>query len=257
MALLHRSSERERSMGPITARLRELIACGQRVVVLTGAGISAESGVPTFRGKDGFWEKEPVEDLATPEGFQRDPRRVWEWYEARRKAIASCTANPGHLALARYEARHPDFTLVTQNIDGLHRAAGSRRPLELHGNLFRVRCEREGTVHDDRRVPLPELPPRCDCGALLRPDVVWFGEILPEREMAEAIEASRRAALFFMIGTSAVVYPAAGLAPIAHQQGAYLVEINIEPTPFSEVVDEVIEGPAGQVLPALLDEGGT
>jgi NAD-dependent deacetylase len=239
----------------ISARLRELVARAERVVALTGAGISAESGISTFRGQDGLWEQERLEDVATPEGFRRDPRRVWFWYDKRRQQIAACSPNAGHRALARYESLHPGFTLVTQNVDGLHRAAGSRRVLTLHGEIFRVRCVREGTTREDRRVPLPEIPPLCDCGALLRPDVVWFGELLPEREMAEATEASRRAELFLVIGTSALVYPAASLPEIARGHGACLVEINVEPTPLSSLADEVIQGPAGAVLPDLLGTG--
>jgi NAD-dependent deacetylase len=242
-------------LSSITARLREIVARAERVVALTGAGISAESGISTFRGQDGLWEQERLEDVATPEGFRRDPRRVWAWYDKRRQQIAACSPNPGHLALARYESLHPGFTLVTQNVDGLHRAAGSRRVLTLHGEIFRVRCVKEGTAREDRRVPLPEIPPRCDCGALLRPDVVWFGEMLPEREMAEATEAARRADLFLVIGTSALVYPAASLPEIARGNGARLVEINIEPTPLSSLADEVIQGPAGAVLPDLLGTG--
>jgi len=235
-----------------TARLRELIARGRGVAALTGAGISAESGVPTFRSRGGFWESESVEDLATPAGFQRDPGRVWNWYEARRRQVAACAPNAGHLALARYERRHPDFTLVTQNVDGLHRLAGSRNVLALHGDLFRVRCTREGTAREDRRIPLPEIPPRCECGALLRPDVVWFGEPLPEREMAAAESAARQAELFFVIGTSALVYPAAGLPLLARERGAYLVELNVEATPLTALTDETIRGPAAVVLPDLL-----
>ncbi len=239
-----------------TARLRELILSAPHVVALTGAGMSAESGVPTFRGVDGFWEKESVEELATPEGFARDPARVWRWYDERRQHIASCNPNAGHHALAEYERRRGGFTLVTQNIDDLHRAAGSSRLLELHGNIFRVRCTREGTIRDDRRVPLPATPPRCGCGALLRPDVVWFGEALPEEVMGNAFSAARQADLFLVIGTSALVYPAAGLPQIARERGAYLVEINIEPTPLSAAADEVITGPAAGVLPGLLGGNG-
>ncbi len=239
-----------------TARLRELVESAPRVVALTGAGMSAESGVPTFRGVDGFWEKESVEELATPEGFARDPARVWRWYDERRQHIASCGPNAGHRALAEYERRRAGFTLVTQNIDDLHRAAGSSRLLELHGNIFRVRCTREGTIRDDRRVPLPATPPRCECGAMLRPDVVWFGEALPEEVMGNAFNAARQADLFLVIGTSALVYPAAGLPQIAREQGAYLVEINIEPTPLSAESDEVITGQAAGVLPGLLGGNG-
>ncbi|MFQ5876273.1 MAG: NAD-dependent deacetylase [Acidobacteriota bacterium] len=253
MAVL--TTGRGRRVPAVTARLRELIARGRGVVALTGAGISAESGVPTFRGRDGFWEKERVEDLATPEGFARDPRKVWAWYEERRRRISTCAPNAGHLALARYAERRPDFTLVTQNIDGLHRAAGSPRVLALHGDIFRVRCVRDGTSRDERRVPLPEIPPHCPCGALLRPDVVWFGELLPRREIEEATQASHRAELFLVIGTSALVYPAASLPTIARLEGAYMVEINVEPTPLSSQADEVLLGPAATILPDLLGEG--
>jgi NAD-dependent deacetylase len=237
----------------ISNRLRELVVRGQDVAVLTGAGMSAESGVPTFRGKDGFWETESVEELATPEGFARDPAKVWRWYEARRRQMASCVPNAGHRVLAEYEALHPGTRVITQNIDGLHQSAGSRNVVELHGALFRVRCVRDGTTTEDRRVPLPDIPPRCGCGALLRPDVVWFGEMLPPEAIAEAAGAAARAALFLVIGTSALVYPAAGLPAIASGAGAWVVEINPEPTPISETMDEVIRGPAAVVLPELMD----
>jgi NAD-dependent deacetylase len=235
-----------------TARLRDLVARGERVAALTGAGMSAESGIATFRGAAGLWEGERIEDVATLEGFRRDPARVWRWYDARRRQIAACRPNAGHLALAAYEARHPGFTLITQNVDGLHRAAGSRGPVLLHGAIFSVRCVRDGTVREDRRVPLPEIPPRCACGALLRPDVVWFGELLPADAMRRAEEAAGEASLFLVIGTSALVYPAASLPEIARRSGAYVVEINIEPTPLSPFAHEVIAGPAARVLPALL-----
>ena len=235
-----------------SARLAELVARGDGVVVLTGAGMSAESGVPTFRGRDGFWEKESVEELATPGGFSRDPAKVWRWYDARRREIVACSPNAGHLALAAYEARHPGTTVITQNIDDLHRAAGSRRLLELHGNIFRVRCARDGSVTEDRRVPLSEIPPRCGCGALLRPDVVWFGETLPGSTMDEAAAAARASSLFLVIGTSAVVYPAAGLPGVAAAAGAWVVEINPEPTPLSGGMDEVVRGGAATALPGLL-----
>jgi len=236
----------------ISARLQELVARGRGVVALTGAGISAESGVPTFRGQSGFWEDGSVEDLATAAGFARDPRRVWAWYDARRRQISGCAPNAGHLALARYGAMHPGMRLVTQNVDGLHVAAGSGRVVALHGDLFRVRCTRDGVSREDRRVPLPEIPPRYDCGALLRPDVVWFGELLPVDAMEEAAEAARRCELFLSIGTSAVVYPAAALPEVAKRHGAYLVEINIEETPLSPLADEVILAPAAEALPDLL-----
>ncbi|MGH9797108.1 MAG: SIR2 family NAD-dependent protein deacylase [Candidatus Polarisedimenticolia bacterium] len=243
-------------MKGISARLGDLLESDGRVAVLTGAGISAESGIATFRDPDGLWENERIEDVATPEAFRRDPARVWRWYDARRRQIAAALPNAGHRALADYESRHPGFTLVTQNVDGLHRAAGSRNLVTLHGEIFRVRCVREGTVREDRRASLPEIPPRCGCGALLRPDVVWFGEALPEDAMAAAVEAAGRAALFLVIGTSALVYPAASLPEIARRHGAYLVEINVEPTPLSLLAHETIQGKAAEVLPAILGGPG-
>jgi NAD-dependent protein deacetylase/lipoamidase len=239
-------------LAAITARLRDLLARGRRVAALTGAGISAESGVPTFRSLGGFWENESLEDLATPGGFARDPRRVWAWYDARRVQVSRCAPNAGHLALARFGQVHPDFRLITQNVDGLHAAAGSTNVILLHGDLFRVRCTKDGTAREDRRVPLPEIPPRCGCGALLRPDVVWFGEMLPEEALRSATETAERADVFLSIGTSAVVYPAAALPESARRHGAYLVEINLEETPLSPLADEVILGPAAEVLPDLL-----
>ena len=230
----------------------ELFRSASSVLFITGAGISAESGVPTFRSQGGFWENESLLDLATPQGFARDPRRVWAWYDGRRRQISGCSPNAGHRALERFGRSHPEFRLITQNVDGLHHAAGSAGVILLHGDLFRVRCTKEGTSREDRRVPLPEIPPRCACGALLRPDVVWFGEALPEEAMREATEAARRSEVFLSIGTSAVVYPAAALPEVARQHGAYLVEINIEETPLSPLADEVILGPAADVLPDLL-----
>ena len=239
-------------MAAISARLRDLLGRGRRVAALTGAGISAESGVPTFRSPGGFWDNESLLDLATPQGFARDPRRVWAWYDARRRQVTGCAPNAGHLALASFGRNHPDFRLITQNVDGLHAAAGSAGVILLHGDLFRVRCTEEGTSREDRRVPLPEIPPRCACGALLRPDVVWFGEVLPEGAMQEATGAARRSKVFLSIGTSALVYPAAALPELAKRHGAYLVEINVEETPLSPLADELILGPAAGVLPDLL-----
>lgn len=219
------------------------------VVVLTGAGISAESGVPTFRGPDGLWRSFRAEDLATPEAFARDPVLVWEWYDWRRQRIAACRPNPAHRVLAEMEAVLPDFILITQNVDGLHQAAGNRQVLELHGNIWRMRCTRCGQVGEDRRVPLPEIPPRCPCGGLLRPDVVWFGEPLPLAALESAWRAAERARIMLIVGTSALVQPAASLPVVAHRNGAYLVEVNVTDTPITSIVDEVLRGPAGEVLP--------
>jgi NAD-dependent deacetylase len=221
------------------------------VAVLTGAGISAESGVPTFRGKDGLWRHYRVEDLATPEAFHRNPTLVWEWYDWRRELIANCQLNQAHLTLAEMEKALPEFTLITQNVDGLHRRAGSQKVIELHGNLWDVRCVAEWTVHEYRDVPLPEVPPRCQCGALLRPNVVWFGEPLPARAIAAAQEAAMGCDLMLVIGTSGVVHPAASVPFWAKQGGAYLIEINVQRTPISTYADEVILGPAAVEVPKL------
>lgn len=225
----------------------------RHTVVLTGAGISAESGVPTFRqAQTGLWARFRPEELATPEAFQRHPRRVWEWYAWRRERVSGAAPNPGHYALAELERRLPRFTLITQNVDGLHQRAGSREVIELHGNLTRTRCATE-----DRIVThWPEtdaVPPRCpDCGGLLRPDVVWFGEPLPTAAWAAAEAASRAGDLFLCVGTSTVVYPAAELPFTALAAGAAVAEINPEPTPLSTHAHWVLRGPAGEVLPELV-----
>lgn len=221
------------------------------VAVLTGAGISAESGVPTFRGEGGLWRSFRPEELATPEAFSRDPALVWEWYDWRRRLVASCRPNAAHEALAAMEAAVPDLTLITQNVDGLHHSAGSRNVLELHGNIWRVRCTCCEHTSEDYRVPLPEIPPRCPkCGTLLRPDVVWFGESLPQDVLEAAWAAAARCRLMLVIGTSAVVHPAASLPLVALRNGARLVEVNSAETPLSTHAHEILRGPAAGVLPA-------
>jgi NAD-dependent deacetylase len=232
--------------------LAERLSGARQVVVLTGAGVSAESGVPTFRGTDGLWRQYRAEDLATPEAFRRDPRLVWEWYDWRRRLIARCAPNPAHLAIAHLERRAPEFLLVTQNVDGLHRLAGSVRMVELHGNLWRVRCLQEGTTQELLDVPLPQIPPRCSCGGLLRPDVVWFGEALPAAVLELAFQAASGCDLFLVVGTSAVVQPAASLPVLAREQGATVVEVNLEPTPLTALAQESHHGKAGDLLPRLL-----
>ena len=227
------------------------LRAARRVVALTGAGISAESGVPTFRGADGLWKNFRAEELATPGAFHRDPRLVWEWYDWRRGRIARCHPNPGHLTLARWEDRFSALTVVTQNVDGLHRRAGNREVVCLHGDIWRVRCTGCGAVTVDETVPLPELPPRCECGALLRPGVVWFGEALPEGEFHAAVAAVEAADVVLVIGTSGLVYPAAGLPALARQAGAFVVEINPAPTPLTPAMDAVLPGPSGEILPRL------
>jgi NAD-dependent deacetylase len=233
-------------------RARELLAAAQSVAALTGAGISAESGIPTFRGAGGLWKNFRAEDLATPQAFARDPRLVWEWYNWRREIIAKAAPNAAHHALVRLEAAKPTFTLITQNVDGLHDLAGSARILKVHGDIWRMRCTACGAHWPDRRAALPKLPPHCACGGLARPGVVWFGEELPDGIMQEAEHAAASAQVFLMIGTSAVVYPAAGLVPLAKQRRATVIEINPEQTAFSAMVDFSFQEPAAELLPKLL-----
>ena len=230
----------------------QLLKSAAKVAVLTGAGVSAESGVPTFRGNHGLWKQYRAEDLATPGAFACDPKLVWEWYDWRRSLIAQAKPNPGHYALAAAESRARKFTLITQNVDGLHELAGSRNVLRLHGSIWMLRCLECNREREDRRTPLPEIPPRCECGGMLRPGVVWFGELLPAQVWKEAETAARQADLFLLIGTSAVVYPAAGLATMAKSAGARVVEINIEETAISDGIDEFLQGPSGELLPQLI-----
>ncbi|MBN2371370.1 MAG: NAD-dependent deacylase [Vicinamibacteria bacterium] len=233
-----------------TQRLRE----ARRVIVLTGAGVSAESDVPTFRGPGGLWRRYRSEELATPEAFARDPRLVWEWYAWRRDRIASVAPNAAHRAIAALDRRFPDFLLATQNVDGLHEVAGSRRMVELHGSLWRMRCLRCGAIKDDRRSPLPRLPPQCACGGVLRPDVVWFGEALPEEALKSAFDAAGAADLALVVGTSSLVYPAASIPRLARKAGAFVIEINTEPTPLTPTADVFLRGPATKWLPPLIEE---
>jgi NAD-dependent deacetylase len=235
----------------IVEQARQWIRAASSVVVLTGAGISAESGIPTFRGADGLWKQYKPEDLATPQAFAKDPRLVWEWYDWRRTLIAKSEPNAGHRALVQLEAAKTGFTLITQNVDGLHERAGSRRPLKLHGDIWRMQCSGCGRDWPDRRAPLPKIPPHCGCGAIARPGVVWFGEPLGE-VWAEAEHAAREAKVVLVVGTSAVVYPAASLASIAKSAGARVIEINPDQTPLSAHVDLSLRGTAGQILPQLV-----
>ena len=232
--------------------MREWVETAQSVAVLTGAGISAESGIPTFRGAGGLWRKYRSENLATPEAFARDPELIWEWYDWRRSVIASAEPNAGHRALAELERRATHFTLVTQNVDGLHDRAGSRRLLKVHGDIWSLRCTACKREWRDLRPSLPELPPLCACGEMGRPGVVWFGEALPEDVWNAALAAVRGAEVFLVVGTSAVVYPAAGLVQFARSAGAKVVEINVEETPVSAQVDVSWRASAAEALPQLV-----
>lgn len=234
-------------------RAAAMLSGADRVAMLTGAGISAESGVPTFRGADGLWEGHRVEEVATPEAFERDPELVWKFYNLRREKLWTVEPNPGHYALATMEKQwgSDKFTICTQNIDGLHRAAGSQNVLELHGNLTRVRCRSCSFKEDRPKVNLEPLPRCPECEDLLRPDVVWFHEMLPQDVWQQAGMASGECDCFMVIGTSAVVYPAAGLVELAQQMGAGVIEINPDVTGVSHQVDVVLRGLSGEILPAL------
>jgi len=224
----------------------------KRIVVLTGAGISAESGIPTFRGQEGLWKQYRAEELATPYGFISNPRLVWEWYDWRRQLIASKKPNPAHKTLAEWENFFPSFHVITQNIDGLHHMAGSHRILELHGNIWKMRCLDEGIVIENRETPLPELPPHCPhCHGLLRPHVVWFGESLDGTVLSEAFQLCQECEVIISVGTSGVVQPAASLPVAATQNGALLVEINFEPTPLTSLAQFSFLGKAGEILPQI------
>lgn len=234
------------------------LRAASRVCVLTGAGVSAESGVPTFRASDGLWEGHRIEDVASPMGFERDPRLVWNFYNARRANVRTVQPNPGHNALVRLEGRYGSrFTLVTQNVDGLHRVAGSKNVLEIHGSLYRTRCTGCGEVCDRGLDPLPELP-RCDgghCLSELRPDIVWFYENLPVDVWEAAQFAAHGCDVMLVVGTSAVVHPAALLIPIAKRgNSATVIEVNMTRTEASHYADIGLYGPSGQMLPKLVDE---
>lgn len=225
----------------------------QHVTVLTGAGTSAESGIPTFReAQTGLWARYNPEELATPQAFRRNPRLVWEWYEWRRSLVMKAEPNPGHYALAALAQHVPQLTLITQNVDGLHQRAGSENVIELHGNIMRTKCFDDGRIVTNWPAT-DEVPPHCPrCGGLLRPDVVWFGEGVPFDGLATAVTAAANCDIFFSIGTSALVQPAASIPGYAMRNGLITVEINPQPTPISRQMDFVLAGPSGEMLPALL-----
>ncbi len=249
------SEEKEMSEKENVEALAKILHDTERVAVLTGAGISAESGIPTFRGEEGLWKTYRAEELATPSAFHANPTLVWEWYDWRRGIIGSKEPNDGHKVLARWENIFPEFSLITQNIDGLHEKAGSKNILELHGNIWRLRCLEEGTIIENYDTPLKEIPPRCsDCNSLLRPHVVWFGESLSSSVIQEAFQSSSSCQIMFVIGTSAVVQPAASLPLTASEAGAKIVEINPDPTPLTSYCDFSFRGKAGEILPMIDNE---
>jgi NAD-dependent deacetylase len=235
----------------VSDRLKAQLQSARSVCVLTGAGVSAESGVPTFRGEEGLWKKFRPEELANFQAFIRNPELVWEWYAFRRKVIRDVKPNAGHIALVEIEKSVSEFTLVTQNVDNLHQRAGSTSVVELHGNIERSYC-----IDCRTRVPDPDVStgvPRCEaCGGLVRPDVVWFGEMLPVEAFSRAEQAARQCDLFLSVGTSAVVYPAASLPYTAVDHGAYVVQINREHTELSSRANETLLGRAGEILPQLV-----
>ena len=233
----------------------ERLACADILAVLTGAGISAESGIPTFREADGFWEKDDPMTLATLDAFRRDPERVWRWYDERRQNILAAKPNPAHQALADLEKAYDHYLLTTQNIDGLHARAGSRKMVELHGNIWRARCTRDDTISPLEQCPLEEIPPSCpECGHPLRPDVVWFEEPIPQDEYARAFETAYGCDAMLVVGTSAMVYPAANIPLVAKHNGAFVVEINTKKTSISTMIDRTILGSAAEVLPVLVEK---
>lgn len=239
-------------LGALASLVPDLVA-GRPLAVLTGAGVSAESGLPTFRGPDGMWEGRRAVELTTPEAFAASPTEVWRFYEWRRSKVREARPNAGHVALARIERAIPRMTLVTQNVDGLHGAAGSRNVLELHGTIHRVRCVACGTRDSGPDGPFAAIPPRCMCGGLLRPDVVWFGEMLPDGVFEAAAEAAAASAVFLVVGTSSLVAPASLLATIASRHGAASFEVNPEATPFTSSADGCFRESASKVLSLLAD----
>jgi NAD-dependent deacetylase sirtuin 5 len=256
-----------------TERFRERLRGARKVAILTGAGVSAESGIPTFRGPEGIWRRYEAASLAAPEAWERDPGLVWAFTDSRRRIARDAAPNPAHLALAALEARWREaggaFTLITQNIDGLHERAGSRGVVRIHGSLWEVRCLGCGEVTEnrdvpiapafaapddagERRVPEAELP-RCRCQGLIRPNIVWFGEMIASKDLIACADAIDKCDLMIVAGTSAVVYPAAGFVPLAKRYGTVIAEVNTEPSGVSELCDFVFTGKAGELLPALLD----
>ncbi|MFC1849817.1 NAD-dependent deacylase [candidate division CSSED10-310 bacterium] len=223
-----------------------------KIVFFTGAGLSAESGIPTYRGKGGVWQEYNYEDFACQRAFDKDPQKVWEFHNKRREFINGCQPNEGHRIIAAVEQTKPQTMVITQNIDGMHQRAGSKKVIELHGSLWRVRCDREGTISENTDIPLKSM--KCDCGEYLRPDIVWFEDPLDQQKIQQAVEAIFQSDLFVSIGTSGVVFPAAQLPAVAIQNSVPTVEINIESTPLSQLYQYRLQGPASEMLKQLCSD---
>ena len=238
------------------AKAYELVTNSNEIVVLTGAGISAESGIPTYRGEEGLWRNYDPHELATPEAFFKNPKLVWEWYDSRRAIMKNAKPNPGHFAITALEKEKKDFTLITQNVDGLHFAAGTRNVIELHGSLWEIKCTETECekVEKNYQVPIPELPPKCDaCGAVMKPNTVLFGEIIPMERIDRCLFAIEQCDLLLIVGTSGVVEPAASMGLIAKKSEKPVVEINIDVTPGTGLYDASVMGKSGEVLPLLVE----
>lgn len=229
------------------------LSISKRIVFFTGAGISAESGIPTFRGEEGIWQKFRPEELANFSAFMRNPKLVWEWYQYRRKIVRDSLPNPGHTAIVDFE-KYFDVTIITQNVDNLHNRAGSKKVYELHGNIERNYCVRCKRRFDYIEFPDAESPPLCDCGSNIRPDIVWFGEYLPQDQFAASEKAAEQSDIFFVVGTSSIVYPAASITSIAKSAGSFVVEINIAETEISNRVNLFLKGKSGEILPEILNQ---
>ncbi|MDP4174480.1 MAG: NAD-dependent deacylase [Bacteroidota bacterium] len=232
----------------------EKLKRAESIVFFTGAGVSAESGISTFRGTDGIWNRLKPEELANFDAFMRNPERVWEWYQYRKQIIHQSKPNAAHIAIAEFQNYFNDVVVVTQNVDNLHRRAGSKVIYELHGNIERNYCIKCKTEYNQPDLSFPDKKPKCKCGGLIRPDIVWFGEMLPEDQFSASEAAAQRCDIIFVVGTSAVVYPAAQIPLLAKRFGAYLVEINLERTEISSLADCSLLGKAGEIFPDILKE---
>ena len=240
----------------ISSELITILKSATSVTVLTGAGVSQESGLRTFRdAQTGFWAQYRPEDLATPEAFERDPKLVWDWYTMRREKIKEVKPNPGHYALVQMDRLFPNFTLITQNVDGLHQQAGSKAVIELHGNIQEVKCSRCREIALQWDEKTENVPTCAKCGGLLRPNVIWFGESLPGQALVNAAEAASNCDVFFSIGTSGLVQPAASLAIAAKNSNAIVVQVNLDATPVSPKVDYILVGKSGEILPEIIRAG--